>query len=601
MCGILGSVNSSFNDVNRITSIQKHRGPDDFGSYCNKSNQVILVHNRLSIIDTSSAGHQPLIYEHNTEKFIIVFNGEIYNYFELKEILLNAGYHFYTNTDTEVIAAAYSFWGSSCVLKFRGMFAFAIWDESSEKLFIARDRLGIKPFLYHKSNNHFFFASELRTLLSFKSFTTTINKSSLIDYLTFGSIRQPKTLVEEINWLPKGHFGILKDGHLHLEKYWDLYDITLKNRSTFTNLSYEDGKILLRAKIEEATKYHLISDVEIGAFLSGGIDSTAVVGLMKKYYPETIHTFTIGFSGLHNNVDESSLAEKTSQLFKTTHHKLLLTKEVFNCRIKEFFKSIDQPSIDGFNTFLISELASKHVKVVLSGLGGDELFYGYNHFREFEKYDSDNIYFANKFLYSFKGILDRLPGRIKRRLVLRYGNELEKILTVRRYLGLNKISGLMAGNYITEQDVVQYEKQLIEQLHDQIKGDLSLLQNLSLFEINNYLTNTLLRDTDIASMKFGLELRPILIDHELVELSFSLPDHFKRDKKIFVDCLSDLLPQHVVDNPKNGFELPYTQWLNEELYKKFKFFKPSIQNYNSSFIKHAFYLEKFLESNDLSF
>jgi asparagine synthase (glutamine-hydrolysing) len=355
MCGIVGLQSSKKGNheerLRKALDIQKHRGPDDNGLAIYPTYNVYLGQNRLSIIDLSSQGHQPFECFYKGFTYAIVYNGEVYNYLELRRTLISNGYIFRSMSDTEVILYAYIHWGVECVKLFRGMFAFAIWDSKNEFLFVGRDRFGIKPFVYSLTNGEFAFASEVKTLLTLTNGydSGSINSSSIIDYFTFGSVRQPNTLYKNIFWLPKAHYGIYHRGELKLVKYWDLAQNAKILREANKKIEYEEAKSILLQKLEEATTFHMISDVKVGAFLSGGIDSTAVVALMARCQTDKIDTYTLGFD-ISNDLfpDETQIAQKTSLVLGTNHHALKLTKSNFLEKLPKFFASSDQPSIISF-------------------------------------------------------------------------------------------------------------------------------------------------------------------------------------------------------------------------------------------------------------
>jgi asparagine synthase (glutamine-hydrolysing) len=592
MCGIVGIYSSRNSEIeNRLVvglKSQTHRGPDDQGVLYLKNDGVGLAQNRLSIIDTSFTGHQPMTTTHHGNEYAIVYNGEVYNYQELKNELIALGYSFLSTSDTEVILKSYIEWGKNCVSKFRGMFALAIWDGRNKFLFIARDRFGIKPFLYSNEGGEFIFASEVRTLLKMRDTAGPIDSAAIIDFLLFGSIRQPRSLYKSIKWLPKAHYGIVTTESVQLVRYWDLSEAVGSSRKQFAGIDYEEAKTELRQNLEEATRLHLISDVKVGAFLSGGIDSTAVVALMAKYYPAKLNTFTLGFeSSLTTFPGESEIASKTAKQLNTEHHTLTLTKSYFLDRIPDFFSAQDQPSIDGLNTYLISEFVSTDVKVVLSGLGGDELFLGYAYVSELmhrstKAYSGEWVDFAAP-------LLDRLPRRWSRKLTLRYGNSIQRLLTIRRYLLLPDLEKIAFQWGVTKKEIAQYHDTLLDELALEIDKEAELMDNVSLFELNNYIPNTLLRDSDVMAMRHHKEIRPILLDHKLVEYALALPANYKLNKKILKDCLADLIPDFVLKGKKLGFELPYDLWLSD-LINNAKFYG------GGSFKRHFFYLHQFLNS-----
>lgn len=559
MCGILGYFNNEINNSFDL-SILKHRGPDDSGFYEDKKTGTLLGHTRLSILDLSSAGHQPMLFD----RFAITYNGEIYNFNEIKKELLNIGYSFSTNTDTEVILKSYIQWGADCVCKFRGMFAFAIYDKKQgmsqlpldEKpiphtpyLFIARDRFGIKPLLYTINNNTFYFSSELKTFTENSWVNPSILLKSVVDVMVYGSIRQPHTILEGVNHLMPGHYGFVdKKGEIELKEY---YNIDYKINSEQTQVKHKDRTQIIKDVLEEATKYHLVSDTPVGAFLSGGLDSAAAVALMSKLTSKQIETFSIGFLDKTNVNDETQAAMLTAKYIGTNHHSVLLNDKDIPNIFDLFIRSIDQPTIDGINTYIVSKYARDYVKVVISGLGGDEIFAGYPHFNSINKIHGRTFWGIDKIAL----FLDRLrPNKITNKFKYS-GLSIDRSLLEMRSI----ISPRVLEKVTTANSYFEYNKDIYDGMN------ISNIQKISSHEIQNYLLNTLLRDSDITSMAHSLELRPVLLDHILVETALNLTDDFKINQGIFKYCLidatKDIVPEHCWKNRKAGFEMPFNRWM----------------------------------------
>jgi asparagine synthase (glutamine-hydrolysing) len=595
MCGIAGIFGLHDKEiVNKMLVAQAHRGPDGMGVWGDPKNLITLGHVRLSIIDVSNKGSQPM--EYADERLYITYNGEIYNFREIRQKLIDLGYRFKSDTDTEVILASYLQWGAGCVSMFRGMFAFALFDKSPKigcpSLFLVRDRLGIKPLLYFKQNRAIYFASEIRALLSTGCIDRKINREAILDYFSHGVVYQPNTIIEGIQSLPSGHYlEIFADGTEKLSQYWDLHNATIDLRKKLKNIKRDAAITELRKHLNEATKYTLTSDVEVGAFLSGGIDSTAVVGLMTQIGKMKVKTYTVGFEEKLGSIDESQFAKIAAHYLNTNHTEAKITtidsKEIFYNVVKD----IDQPSIDGTNTWLVSKMAATNNKVVMSGLGGDEIFAGYPHFFKFSINKGSFAKF--KFLKKYLDKIHRLrPNFLTLDLISKLSTPSEQLSFLRTVFESFQIEEtlLPCWSEKSNNNRIELNKKLILR-------DADATQQMTYFEINTYLKSMLLRDSDIMSMAHRLELRPLLLDHVLVEFVYSLPESFKLSpsypKKLFVDSVTELLPARLKKRKKMGFELPFVEWMRGPLKNEFisllngeyssYFFKP---DYISSMVKN---------------
>ncbi len=550
MCSIYGSINIS-NCID-FSSLLHHRGPDGSGIFEDNTAQVVLGHTRLSIIDLSDHARQPML--DRSGQYIIVFNGEIYNYKGLRKELTSLNVSFCTESDTEVVLECFKQYGHDCVNRFRGMFAFCIYDKYEKKLFLARDRFGIKPLLYASINGGFVFCSELKPLIKSGLFTNKIDRQALADFLQFGSVSQPRTIIEGVrHLLPGHHMTVDMAGNVETERYYDFVKQAFKQ--DLAKISFSDAVDLVRIRLEAATRYHMVADVEVGAFLSGGIDSTAVVALMNRYTDRPIKTFSVGFENKTEVTDESAIAKETAGKLGCEHFDVIVGDHDVADWFDGFIDSIDQPSVDGFNTFIVSKMASDHVKVVLSGLGGDEIFAGYDHFQQIFEQTGQPLKFWSSGLQYIHWLH---PNRYLKAFAFRGLDPLEAIFLQRR---------LPRQNLSLENIVSDFN----EKGHAHISGyeNLSILQKISACEIYNYLLNTLLRDSDVMSMAHSLELRPVLLDHELVETAFALPDAFKirngLKKAIFIESVKDLIPEKVYKRRKTGFQMPLASWMNGPL------------------------------------
>ncbi|MBL0024749.1 MAG: asparagine synthase (glutamine-hydrolyzing) [Saprospiraceae bacterium] len=377
MCGIAGLIDIKHQYdkeevVTKMMNSMMHRGPDASGFWSERD--VAFGHRRLSIIDLSSGGNQPK--QDPTNRNTITFNGEIYNYKRLRKQLNQ--YHFITNSDTEVILAAYATWGFDCVKHLKGQFAFAIWDEKKKLLFIARDHLGEKPFYYHISDCIFIFASEIRALLSSELIERKVSKTAVVDYLKYQSVNGPHTIVEGVQCLPAASYGVYQQGNLNIHNYWNQRELEEISKKTF----YPEVLEKTRYLFSESVKGQMQSDVPLGAFLSGGIDSSAIVAMMAEHATDAVHTFNVSFED--KRFDESTFANIIAKKYNTNHTQIDLSPTVLLDKLPEIMGSADVPSGDGPNTYMISQaVRERGLTVALSGLGGDDLFVGYTGFMRY--------------------------------------------------------------------------------------------------------------------------------------------------------------------------------------------------------------------------
>lgn len=568
MCGINGIY--GLNDVvlaeqkialmnNRL----KHRGPDDNGTYVDP--HLALGHRRLSIIDLSSAGHQPM--SSYDQRFHIVYNGELYNYkelrFELQRIVAKTGqqaYFFQTNSDTEVIIAAYARWGADCVHHFNGMFAFAIWDSVKQELFIARDRLGIKPLYYLYSNGIFGFSSEIRSLISAELIPVSLDEIGIVDYLRYQTVHAPRTIIKGIKMLLPGNSIVIRNKEVKIRRYWQLHEHHPQTPAEYKTVC-KDVKQLITAAVER----RLIADVPFGAFLSGGIDSSAIVGLMQEISTERVKTFTVTFD--ESEFSESAYAALVAKKFNTDHHEIRLKPTDFLKQLPEALAAMDHPSGDGPNTYIVSKATKQAgITMALSGLGGDELFGGYAVFKRYNDLNRKSLLkHAPQFMRSVGGtLLSKVKPGIASEKIAEYlkqpNPDFEAFYILSRQILLDK-----QAHEVYEYDAVKNtvsdilaEQQLPVEGYD--------MTSISIAEMTTYMQNVLLRDTDQMSMAHALEVRVPFLDYLLIEYVLQLPDHFKGyPKKLLVDAMGELLPPEVVNRPKMGFVLPWAQWLRNEL------------------------------------
>ncbi len=563
MCGINGVIylksKSDFDQqVRKMNDALAHRGPNDEGVFSESG--ISLGHRRLSIIDLSSAGHQPMSFLN--ERYMIVYNGELYNFKEIRNELTDVSFH--TNSDTEVILAAYARWGEACLDHFNGMFAFAIYDKQTHELFIARDRLGIKPVYYSQTENHVAFSSELRALFASGLVKKKLDKNSLQDYLRYQTVHAPATIIENVKMLLPGHFMKIKEGRVEIKCWWKLQ---VKPMNSVPDVKEVQKNV--RKLLRDAVERRLIADVPFGAFLSGGIDSSIVVGLMSEVAASPVNTFSITFDD--SEFSEAVYAKQIAEKFKTIHHEIKLKPEDFLSDLPEALDAMDHPSGDGPNTYVVSKATKKAgVTMALSGLGGDELFCGYDIFKRAVELEN------KKWLNAIpRGIRALVGNRMKKNS----GVAGEKKAVI---LGLKKIN--FASFYpVSRQVLLEEQVRKISALKSSdanavfaITSDITknypykdhLLSRVSLSEMSTYMQNVLLRDTDQMSMAHALEVRVPFLDYTLVEYVMNLPDSIKfphTPKKLLVDACKDLLPDEIVNRPKMGFTFPWKSWMKHEL------------------------------------
>lgn len=566
MCGINGIIGLSDNilaaeKVKAMNTALAHRGPDDEGVFSDGA--VALGHRRLSIIDLSAAGKQPMSSANG--QYMITYNGELYNYVELKNKLPD--YPYKTNTDTEVILAAYQKWGVNCVEYFQGMFAFALWDKSSKELFIARDRLGIKPLYYHVDKNKVLvFSSELRALLASDIIARKINHNAIADYFQYQTVHAPETIIENVKMLMPGCCYVIRSNEHKIFSYWNLNE---KYNPEIKSYSYNKICADINLLLTQAVEKRLVSDVPFGAFLSGGIDSSAIAALMSKVMTSKPETFSVIFD--EQEFSEAKYAKLVSEKFNTQHHEIKLKVSDFVNQLPIIMDALDFPGGDGPNTYMVSK-ATKNagITMALSGLGGDELFAGYDVFKRLYKLNkfSAFVHLPSVFKKTLAGLLSSRMGKFE-------GEKLKVLSTLNNFDvdTAYYLSRLMMTNdklnklYNGKLPVLNFVQNVFNKTNFPFDKDF-LLSKVSYAEINTYLQNVLLRDTDQMSMAHSLEVRVPFLDHHLLEYVYSVPDKYKfphTPKKLLVDSLSNLLPPEIINRPKMGFTLPWNAWLRNEL------------------------------------
>lgn len=537
-----------------------HRGPDDAGFF--EAGNVVLGHRRLAIIDLSPGGHQPM---HSADgRYTIVFNGEIYNFREIRAQL--GGWQFRSESDTEVILAAYAQWGKECLHRFNGMFAFALYDAHTRELWIVRDRMGIKPLYYWYKDGTLVFASEIRAVLASGLMPRRASATGVGEYLRWQTVHTPDTIAENIHLLPAGHWMNLSSAGMQQQAWWTLPGHF--NKETATQPLPEIHKEIRRL-LRNAVERRLVADVPFGAFLSGGIDSSAIVGLMSEVSQSPVNTFAVTFD--ESEFSEAKYARMVADKFGTKHHEIRLRPDDFLHDLPDALAAMDHPGGDGPNTWVVSKATrAAGITMALTGLGGDELFAGYAVFTRMAELERKRwLNGVPRPLRSMGGsLLERLrPGvaSAKTAEVLRLAEiGFEKAYPLSRLLLLPQQLKLIGGNAFPVNEIFAAHTQLRSEF---ARNDY-LLSRVSMAEMSTYMQHVLLRDSDQMSMAHGLELRVPFMDYTLVEYALSIPDKYKyphTPKKLLVDSLADLLPPEIVNRPKMGFTLPWEQWMKNEL------------------------------------
>jgi asparagine synthase (glutamine-hydrolysing) len=539
-----------------MTNALVHRGPDAEG-YHSDSN-ISLGHRRLSIVDLSTNANQPFI--DASGRYILVFNGMIYNYKELKSQLPD--YPFVSSGDTEVLMAAFCKWGIDCLQKLEGMFAFAIWDTLNETLWLARDRMGVKPLYYFQDGKRVIFSSEKRSILASGLVTPAVDKHSLFEFLSYHSTGYPGSMIAGIKQLSAGSFMKVAQHHSEIVIYW---------KPTTHKYIIDNDPVAVRKKlfdtINSSVTKRMVADVPLGVFLSGGIDSTAIMALMSLNSTEKINSFTLSFNVMQ--YDESGFADLAAKRFNTNHTKYLLKPERFLDMLSNGLDAMDSPSADGINTYVLSgALRSVDIKVALSGMGGDELFAGYPGFTQFYKLNKFSslynlLYPARK---GFSRLLKLSSSNKWRRLsgllAVKHASIDEIYPIMRQVLSPGMISELTTDS----QGETAIQKSIFKDLHEIQKFD--SLSQYSITEYMGYAQTTLLKDTDQMSMAVGLEIREPFFDHHLIEYVLSLSNNLKypySPKQLLVESLRPLIPKEIAIRPKQGFEIPWKSWMKNEL------------------------------------
>lgn len=567
MCGIVGFINKNVEaKAERAALLEKmccrivHRGPDEQGVFLDE--KAALGMRRLSIIDLKT-GQQP-IYD-CTGNLAIVFNGEIYNFQELKKDLETRGHRFRTNSDTETIVHLYEEFGARCVEHLRGMFAFAIWDKPAEKLFLARDRAGKKPLFYAKTKNgNFVFGSELKTLLEHAEIERKISLPALDAFLTFGYVPEEFCIFETIEKLPPAHFLEFHNGEIRIEKYWDFPLAAEKMRAGESEIVGE-----LQNLLSESVRIRLVSEVPLGAFLSGGVDSSAVVGLMSQFSEKPVKTFSIGFE--EDSYDELKFARIAAKHFNTEHHEFVVTPAIVE-EIDNLVWHLDEPFSDmsALPTFAVAKMAREFVTVALSGDGGDELFAGYSRYVKHFKSGAQQILpgFVRKNLLS--KVAANLPHGARGRNYLHNAalDSTEKYIDSVSHFGeLNRRQLYSADLRRKLNGAFGAGEKVFQRIAQNLPDD--SLEQLLYLDSKTYLPADILTKVDRMTMAASLEARAPLLDHKLIEFVARIPADLKmrraETKYIFKQAVRGIVPDEILDRKKQGFGVPVDVWINEKL------------------------------------
>lgn len=561
MCGIAGIFSTGArgvhpSEIQAMCNAMLHRGPDDAGYYLHE--RAGLGMRRLSIIDLKT-GHQPVQNEDGSLR--VVLNGEIYNYRELRDDLEHRGHRFYTATDTETLVHLYEEFGEACVTRLRGMFAFAIWDERKMSMFLARDRLGIKPLYYTEAGDRLLFASELKALLQLPDVRRELNWSSVNHLFTSLSTPGSESIIAGVHKLPPGHtLSLDLDGRRRLARYWDV-----QFEPDYTH-GEEYFAERLRELMEESVELHLVSDVPLGAFLSGGLDSSSVVAFMAHRSERPVKTFSIGFD--EPRYDETAAARRVAQQFGTEHTELILKPRVDEI-IEDIVWHLDEPFGDSsaIPTYMVSKLAAEEVKVVLSGDGGDELFAGYDKYRVESR---ERLYeYAPAPLRHVLGLIgSALPEGAKGRNFL-------------RHLALSGPARYLDASTLYKPDqkrrLFKPDPAMLMAAHDPWNDARTFLENTGAdwlsaaqhWDLKSYLPLDILTKVDRMSMAHSLEARVPLLDHVLVEFAATIPPEYRlrngESKSIFKRAMRGILPDEIIDKPKQGFAVPLGSWFRGQL------------------------------------
>ena len=583
MCGIVGFIDfkkkTSFEVLEKMTHTLIHRGPDAFGveDFNFDDFQIGLGHRRLSIIDLSEGGKQPMHFKNHW----ICFNGEIYNYNEIKKELIDLGYTFESTSDTEVVLHAYIEWGSSCLHKFIGMFAFAVVNTIDNKIFCARDRAGVKPFFYYFKDGLFLFSSELKPFHEHPRFQKKLDKNAIAAFMQYGNVPTPHCIFENCFKIRPGHYielnidesSFQRMSLAHQKEYWNVYDGYNQPK---LDLSFEEAKKKTEDVLSDACNYRMVSDVPVGVFLSGGYDSASVTALLQKERTDKLKTFTISVPDI--GLDEAPFAKEIANYLGTNHTEIECTHKEAIELIGDLPYYYDEPFADSsaIPTTLVSLAARKHVTVALSADAGDEVFAGYNRYDYIQRYGQKinkiPSFLRNAMAYGMDVIPSNYIPVLRNRYnfhnryekvkgVLKNPSEEQIMLSLSQQFTDRQINDLFKSK-ITSLDTAYFSEELEEKYF-------SSLSYMMAIDYQTYLVDDILQKVDRATMPASLEGREPYLDHRLIEWAARLPDHYKyhkgEKKYILKEILHQYIPKEMMDRPKMGFAIPIANWLQNDL------------------------------------
>ncbi len=572
MCGIFGYLqfNDNMDDAVKLCQgalrTQEHRGPDSTGLWIDKEAPVILGHNRLAILDCSSAGQQPMV--SSSGRFVITFNGEIYNYIELRKELEGYDYAFQSSSDTEVLLTSIEHWGlQEAIERFIGMFAFGLWDKKEKKLFLVRDRLGIKPLYYGKFGKTICFASELKPFHYIFKPTLSLNYEAISVFLKRLYIPAPLSIYNEINKVRPGHivsFRLSTDNSLSQEEtfFWNIHNILPSNKSESSVTDCQEALEHLEFLLKDSVEKRMRADVPYGAFLSGGIDSSVVVSLMQSQSPKPINTFSIGFDDAKFN--EAEYAAKIAKYLGTNHYELYVSNHELLDVIPSISKIYDEPFADHSQipTIVVSKMARQHVTVALSGDGGDELFCGYDRYLECSSY-------WKKLKFLPYGLRKRIGAMIQWLCTNHAGGRRLRMAKLLMSKNSREFYERKTTVWSAPNKLVNINFELSSTILPTVSESLNPIEEFMLIDAQSYLPDDILTKVDRASMANSLEVRVPIIDHRVVEFAWSLPLELKLfdgvTKWPMRKILSKYLPENMFERSKHGFSVPLASWLKKDL------------------------------------
>lgn len=573
MCGItgyfnFGSANGPLPDLNRMTRLLAHRGPDAEGVF--EDDGIGLGHRRLSIIDLTDTGRQPMSDDSRT--VWVSFNGEIYNFRELREELAKLGHKFNSRSDTEVLVHGYEQWGDSLPERLRGMFAFAVWDAKKRTLFLARDHFGIKPLYYTIVGNVFVFASEIKSILAYPEVSKEMDPEAMNSFLSFLYVPEPQTIFRAVKALPAAHSLKLADGGPpHINRYWSFGDIQIQDASDSDRISE------IRAEFEDSVRAMLVSDVPVGVFLSGGLDSTGILAMMAKNTTETIQTFSVGFGEREKSWNELDAARSIAARFGANHREIRIRPDIV-ALLPKIIRHFDQPFANptALILYLLSEETGRHVKVVLAGTGGDEIFAGYPRYQGmlyFQTWRRLPMWMKSGAAIAAKRFLrDKADGRPWRQRIRRFAEAGispfdECYLKLVTYIDAAFKKSLFTSDFEKRLGPADETAFLRQFLGSGTGG--RQLESLMNADINTYLPFNQLAYSDRMSMAHSLEVRVPFIDQKLIETAGKIPLRQKLSghvtKGLFRKAMKPFLPMDIIDAPKRGLILPISLWFRSDL------------------------------------